>query len=79
MGVKTRSTFPHDALASQGFDEGPTDMLHAISLAVLTILAAPSPAPRESGLTILTQQQQQPPQAAPKRDCERKRDEGVSV
>jgi hypothetical protein len=53
-------------------------MLHAISLAVLTILSAPSPAPQEPG-TIVLAQQQQPPQAAPKRDCERKRDEGVSV
>ena len=53
-------------------------MLHAISLAVLTILAAPFPAPQAPDAVILAQQQRQPPQATPKRDCDRKREEGVS-
>jgi hypothetical protein len=52
-------------------------MLHAISLAVLTTLAAPSHAPQASDSIILAQQQQAP-QQTPKRDCERKREEGVS-
>ena len=52
-------------------------MLHAISLAVLTTLAAPSHAPQAPDSIILAQQQQAP-QQTPKRDCERKREEGVS-
>ena len=53
-------------------------MLRAVSLAVLTILAAPSHATPPSDGTFLAQQQQQAPQQTPKRDCERSRDEGVS-
>ncbi|WP_166802539.1 hypothetical protein [Microvirga pakistanensis] len=53
-------------------------MLRALSLAVLTILAAPSPAPLAADAVILSQQQQQPPQATPKRDCERSRQDDVS-
>ncbi|MXQ11912.1 hypothetical protein [Microvirga makkahensis] len=54
-------------------------MLHALPLAVLTVLAAaPSIAPRASDAVIRAQHQQQSPQAAPKRDCERNREEGVS-
>jgi len=52
-------------------------MLHAIFLAVLTTLAAPSHTPQASDSIILAQQQQAP-QQTPKRDCERKREEGVS-
>jgi hypothetical protein len=54
-------------------------MLHAISLAILTILTAPPEASQASDRVILAQQQQQAPQQTPKRDCERKRDEGVSA
>jgi len=55
-------------------------MLRAFSLAVLTLLAAPSHAPLAPDALILSQQQQQPPQrTAPKRDCERKQEEGVSA
>lgn len=53
-------------------------MLRAISLAVLTAFAAPSAfaAPPAEDTTIA--QQQQPTQSAPKRDCEKRQDEGVS-
>lgn len=54
-------------------------MLRAVSLAVLTILSAPSSATQPSDETVLAQQQRQPPQQTPKRDCERNRDEGVSA
>jgi hypothetical protein len=53
-------------------------MLRILSLAVLTAFAVPSDAaeiPRDD--TIIAQQQHAP-QQTPKRDCERKRDEGVS-
>lgn len=52
-------------------------MLRAISLAVLTILISPSFAAQPSDKTVIAQQQQ-PPQQSPKRDCEKKQDEGVS-
>lgn len=52
-------------------------MLRAISLAVLTLIHAPSFAAQASDETVIAQQQQQPPQSQ-KRDCERKQDEGVS-
>lgn len=55
-------------------------MLRILSLAVLTAFAIPSHAgdiARNDTNTIVTQQQQAP-QQTPKRDCERKRDEGVS-
>ena len=53
-------------------------MLRILSLAVLTAFAVPSNAaeiPRDDAIIA---QQQQAPQQTPKRDCERKRDEGVS-
>ncbi|MET0529197.1 MAG: hypothetical protein ABW003_12830 [Microvirga sp.] len=52
-------------------------MLRAISLAVLMTFAAPSAfaAPLAEDATIA---QQQSPQQTPKRDCEKKQDEGVS-
>ena len=52
-------------------------MLRILSLALLTILAAPASAteaPTDS--TVVAQEQR--PQQTPKRDCERKQDEGVS-
>lgn len=51
-------------------------MLRAISLAVLVLFAAPFPAAQASPETVLAQQQA--PQQTPKRDCEKKQDEGVS-
>jgi hypothetical protein len=54
-------------------------MLRILSLALLTIFAAPSyatEAPADSSTVIA--QEQRPPQQTPKRDCERKQDEGVS-
>jgi hypothetical protein len=54
-------------------------MLRILSLAVLTAFAVPSHATDVShDHTMVAQQQQQAPQQTPKRDCERKRDEGVS-
>jgi hypothetical protein len=52
-------------------------MLRIFSLALLTIVAAPSyatEAPADGAVIA----QEQRPQQAPKRDCERKQDEGVS-
>jgi hypothetical protein len=52
-------------------------MLRIFSLALLTILAVPAFAmgtPTDG--TIVAQEQR--PQQSPKRDCERKQDEGVS-
>src|SRR3712207_6963674 len=52
-----------------------TDMLRALSLALLTIVAAPSfAAEAPTGSTIVAQEQRHP-QQTPKRDCERKRSE----
>jgi hypothetical protein len=53
-------------------------MLRIISLAVLTAFAVPSHANDISRDDTVLAQQQQAPQQTPKRDCERKRDEGVS-
>ncbi|WP_162820206.1 hypothetical protein [Microvirga calopogonii] len=53
-------------------------MLRILSLAVLTAFAVPSHATDASPDKTIVAQQQQPPQQTPKRDCERKRDEGVS-
>jgi hypothetical protein len=51
-------------------------MLRALSLAVLIGFAAPSFATEAPADTTVAQQNQ-PPQQTQKRDCERKRDEGV--
>jgi hypothetical protein len=53
-------------------------MLRILSLALLTIFAAPSFATEVSTGSIVVAQEQRPPQQSPKRDCERKQDEGVS-
>ncbi|UVF19705.1 hypothetical protein HPT29_000650 [Microvirga terrae] len=53
-------------------------MLRILSLTVLTAFATPSPAADISRDETTIAQQQQAPQQTPKRDCERKRDEGVS-
>ncbi|NBJ09304.1 hypothetical protein [Microvirga arsenatis] len=53
-------------------------MLRILSLALLATVAVPSfatEAPRED--TVIAQEQRAP-QQTPKRDCERKQDEGVS-
>jgi hypothetical protein len=52
-------------------------MLRALSLAILVISAAPAVAAELPKASVVAQQQQTPPQAAPKRDCER-RQEGIS-
>ncbi len=53
-------------------------MFRGISVVILMILAAPSHA-TETPAAGITAQQQQAPQQAPKRDCEKKQDEGVSA
>ena len=53
-------------------------MLRILSLAVLTAFAIPSHAGDIARNETIIAQQQQAPQQSPKRDCERKRDEGVS-
>ena len=53
-------------------------MLRILSLAVLTAFAMPSAAMEVSRDETIIAQQQQAPQQIPKRDCERKQDEGVS-
>lgn len=53
-------------------------MLRILSLVVLTAFAAPSHAMDIPQSDRVIAQQQQAPQQTPKRDCERKRDEGVS-
>jgi len=53
-------------------------MLRILSLAVLTAFAVPSHAADTAPDETIVAQQQQPPPQTPKRDCERKRDEGVS-
>jgi hypothetical protein len=53
-------------------------MLRILSLAVLTAFAVPSDAAEPPRDDTIIAQQQQAPQQTPKRDCERKRDEGVS-
>jgi hypothetical protein len=53
-------------------------MLRILALAVLTAFAVPSHATDVSRDNTIIAQQQQPPPQTPKRDCERKRDEGVS-
>jgi len=53
-------------------------MLRILSLAVLTALAVPSYATEVPTDGTVIAQDKQAPQQIPKRDCERKRDEGVS-
>ena len=53
-------------------------MLRILSLALLTIFAAPSFATETPTNSTVVAQEQRPPQQSPKRDCERKQDEGVS-
>ena len=53
-------------------------MLRIFSLALLTIVAAPSYATEAPTANTTVAQEQRPPQQTPKRDCERKQDEGVS-
>jgi hypothetical protein len=52
-------------------------MLRLIPLAILISLSAPAQA-AETAKGDVVAQQQQAPQQAPKRDCEKKQDEGVS-
>lgn len=53
-------------------------MLRILSLAFLTILAAPASATEAPTEPTVIAQEQRPAQQSPKRDCERKQDEGVS-
>ena len=53
-------------------------MLRILSLALLTIFAAPSFATEAPTADTVIAQEQRPPQQTPKRDCEGKQDEGVS-
>jgi hypothetical protein len=53
-------------------------MPRILFLALLTVLAAPSFATEAPGDSTVIAQEQRPPQQTPKRDCERKQDEGVS-
>lgn len=53
-------------------------MLRLIPLAILIALSAPSQAAEVASGDVVAQQQQTP-QQAPKRDCEKKQDEGVSA
>jgi hypothetical protein len=68
----------YGALASGCLDQGTTDMLRIFSLALLTIFAAPASAMETPTDGSIIAQEQRPPQQSPKRDCERKQDEGVS-
>ena len=52
-------------------------MLRLIPLAILITLSAPSHATEAAKGDVIAQQQQAP-QQTPKRDCEKKQDEGVS-
>jgi hypothetical protein len=75
--LKRAGHHAREVLASGCFKQGTTDMLRILPLALLTILADPVSAtetPTDS--TIVAQEQR--PQQSPKRDCERKQDEGVS-
>jgi hypothetical protein len=67
------------ALPSGRFDQGTTDMLRALSLAVLTALALPSLATEPPAGNTVVAQSSPAPQQTPKRDCEKKQDEGVSA
>ena len=53
-------------------------MPRILSLALLTIFAAPAFAVEAPTDTTVIAQEQRPAQQSPKRDCERKQDEGVS-
>ena len=52
-------------------------MIRALSLAVLTVFALPSFAAEAPADTVVAQSNPAP-QQTPKRDCEKKQDEGVS-
>jgi hypothetical protein len=52
-------------------------MLRLIPIAILITLSAPSHATEAAKGDVIAQQQQAP-QQTPKRDCEKKQDEGVS-
>ncbi len=54
-------------------------MLRALSLAVLTALALPYLATEPPADNTVVAQSSPAPQQAPKRDCEKKQDEGVSA
>lgn len=54
-------------------------MLRALSLAVLTVFALPSFATEAPTGNTLVAQSNPAPQQTPKRDCEKKQDEGVSA
>lgn len=54
-------------------------MLRALSLAVLTVFAFPSFATEAPTGNTLVAQSSPAPQQTPKRDCEKKQDEGVSA
>jgi hypothetical protein len=54
-------------------------MLRALSLAVLTALALPSLATEAPADNTVFAQSSPAPQQTPKRDCEKKQDEGVSA
>jgi len=53
-------------------------MLRILHLALLTIFAIPAYATEAPTDATVIAQEQRPPQQSPKRDCERKQDEGVS-
>ncbi|MBM6580618.1 hypothetical protein ILT44_10540 [Microvirga sp. BT689] len=53
-------------------------MLRILSLALLAIFTTPSFATEAPTADTVIAQEQRPPQQTPKRDCERKQDEGVS-
>jgi hypothetical protein len=53
-------------------------MLRALSLAVLTVFAFPSFATEAPADNAIVAQSKPAPQQTPKRDCEKKQDEGVS-
>ncbi len=54
-------------------------MLRLMSLAVLISISVPSYAVEAAREEVIAQQQGGTPQQAPKRDCEKKQDEGVSA
>ena len=54
-------------------------MLRALSLAVLTVFALPSLATEAPADATVIAQSSPAPQQTPKRDCEKKQDEGVSA
>jgi hypothetical protein len=57
---------------------GKDDMLRILAIGLLTTLATPSFATEPSTDNSVVAQEQKPVQQTPKRDCEKKQDEGVS-